>query len=97
MSKRQSTVWVAEAHTLAKIEILRSYLFVWFSVLGSSFAGRDLWYIDGFSGPGEYTNSTEGSPIASLKSAQAALDQKKNWQAGRIRFFFIEEIGRAHV
>ena len=97
MSKRQSTVWVAEAHTLAKIEILRSYLFVWFSVLGSSFAGRDLWYIDGFSGPGEYANSTEGSPIASLKSAQAALDQNNNWQAGKIRFFFIEEDPKRHA
>lgn len=97
MSKRQSTVWFAENHTLAKIEILRSYLFVWFSVLGLSFSGRDLWYIDGFSGPGEYTNSTEGSPIAALKSARAALDQNDNWQAGKIRCFFIEEDPKRHA
>jgi len=72
-------------------------MFVWFSVLGSSFAARDLWYVDGFAGPGEYTNSAEGSPIAALKSAQAALDQSKNWRARKIRFLFIEEDSKRHA
>jgi three-Cys-motif partner protein len=96
MSKKQSTVWLAPPHTIAKIEILRSYLFLWFSILGSRFAGRDLWYIDGFSGPGEYTNSAEGSPIAALKAAQAALDQTTIWRAGNIHFLFIEEDAARH-
>ena len=67
MSKKMPKIWEAPPHTLAKIEILRSYLHAWFSILGSTFTGRDLWYLDGFAGPGEYTNSPDGSPIAAVK------------------------------
>ena len=67
MAKKMPEIWEAPPHTLAKIEILRSYLHAWFSILGSTFTGRDLWYLDGFAGPGEYTNSPDGSPIAAVK------------------------------
>jgi three-Cys-motif partner protein len=91
MSKKLPTIWEAPAHTLAKIEILRSYLQAWFAIMGSSFRGRDLWYIDGFAGPGEYTNSQEGSPIAAMKAANAALTETPRWSAGNIRCVFMEE------
>jgi len=90
MSKRTDTVWEAAPHTVAKITMLGHYLFVWFSVLGTTFRGRDLWYIDGFAGPGEYTNFSSGSPRAAIKAAEAAL-QNPQWKAGKIRCFFIEE------
>jgi three-Cys-motif partner protein len=90
------TIWAAPQHTLAKIEILRSYLQVWFSILGSTFAGRDLWYVDGFAGPGEYTNSPDGSPIAAVKAADAALKSARKWVAGKVRCFFIEEDPERH-
>ncbi len=96
MSKKMPKVWEAPQHTLAKIEILRSYLHVWFSILGSTFNGRDLWYLDGFAGPGEYTNSPDGSPIAALKAADAALRRSGRWVAGKIRCFFIEEDPERH-
>ena len=51
MSSDLPTVWKAEPHTIAKIDMLESYLYVWFSVLGRAFPGQDLWYVDGFSGP----------------------------------------------
>ena len=91
MSAKLSTVWVAPQHTVAKIAMLRSYLFVWFSILGMRFVGRDLWYIDGFAGPGEYTNYSDGSPIAALKAAAQALAKTTRWQAGSIHCVFIEE------
>lgn len=91
MSRKLTTIWQAKPHTLAQIEILRSYLHAWFSILGSRFAGRDLWYIDGFSGPGEYENSPEGSPIAAVKAAHAVFEQSSSWIAGDIRCVFIEE------
>lgn len=94
MSKRQATVWPAESHTIAKIAILRAYLHVWFSIFARShsFAGKDLWYIDGFAGPGEYTNYSDGSPVAALKAASTALDQAgTTWASGDIHCLMIEE------
>lgn len=69
MSKKQDTVWSARPHTLAKIAILSSYLEKWFSILGYSFSGKNLWYVDGFAGSGEYGEGQDGSPIAAMKAA----------------------------
>ena len=92
MSAKQGTVWKAEPHTIAKIEMLRSYLFPWFAMLGRTFVGQPLWYIDGFAGPGEYTNFKQGSPIAALAAAAAALDEAgAGWKAGDIHCVFIDE------
>jgi three-Cys-motif partner protein len=92
MSKKQGTVWHASPHTLAKIAILRSYLEKWFSILGSTFAGKNLWYVDGFAGPGAYEDGQDGSPIAAVKAAnKARILTKDRWKAGGIRCVFIEE------
>lgn len=82
MSKKMPTVWEAAPHTIAKITLLGSYLYVWFSMLGRSFS-KDLWYIDGFAGPGEYTNFANSSPLASIKAAQTAIAGQQ-WRAGQI-------------
>lgn len=74
--------------------MLRAYLFQWFSILGTSpyFRGKDLWYIDGFAGPGEYTNHAVGSPVGALQAAAEAIDKSGGrWCAGDARCFFIEE------
>lgn len=92
MAARLPTVWEAKQHTIAKIEMLRSYLFAWLSIIGTRFARQDLWYIDGFAGPGEYTNFSDGSPIAALKTADAAIKRAgSRWNAGCIHCVFIEE------
>lgn len=91
MSKRMGTVWEAQPHTIAKIALLGRYLFVWFSMLGRTFRGKDLWYIDGFAGPGEYKNFNSSSPIAAINAAHEALLQTADWQSRRIRCLFIEE------
>ena len=72
-SFKPTALWPAEPHTLAKIEIVRRYVYLWFSILGSHSDKRFV-YIDGFAGPGEYTNSHEGSPIAALVAAKQALE-----------------------
>lgn len=74
--------------------MLESYLFQWFSILGTSpaFHGKDLWYIDGFAGPGEYENHPFGSPIAALKAAVEAIEKSgSRWVAADVRCFFIED------
>lgn len=67
-----SGLWEAKPHTLAKIEIVRRYLFLWFSILGTN--NKRLVYIDGFAGPGRYSNSAQSSPIAALQAAKAAIE-----------------------
>lgn len=92
MSKKQDTVWDAQPHTLAKVAILRSYLEKWFGILGRTFAGKDLWYIDGFAGPGEYREGHDGSPKAAIEAAARALSAAgSHWKAGSIRCIFVEE------
>jgi three-Cys-motif partner protein len=49
-------------------------------------------YIDGFAGPGEYTNSEAGSPVAALLAAKNARETVGNkWIAGNIHCVFIEQ------
>lgn len=91
-AKIKDVLWPAPPHTLAKISILQAYLSRWFEILGRSKFRQNLWYIDGFAGPGEYTNSPIGSPVAALTSASEALQNVGGqWKAGDIYCVFIEE------
>ena len=85
MAGPKKTVWEAEAHTLAKHVILRSYLQAWFPIL-SKWNGRVVYY-DGFAGPGVYSRGEEGSPLIALnvaKEHRASLDSE-------LAFIFVEE------
>jgi three-Cys-motif partner protein len=91
MATKHDTTWTAEPHTLAKIEILSGYLFPYFAILGRSKAGRDILYIDGFAGPGEYKNSPIGSPVAALNAAKGAIENAgADWRARKLICAFIE-------
>lgn len=80
------TVWPMTPHTQAKHEILRRYLEAWFPIL-SSFSGRII-YLDGFAGPGVYSDGENGSPVIAL---QAAVDHVLRPRFKEITFFFIEK------
>jgi len=85
------TIWEATPHTIAKIAILKAYLVAWFQILGITMQGKDLTYIDGFAGPGEYTNHPEGSPLAAITAALTARSNSyRRWRAGTIHCAFIE-------
>lgn len=90
-SFKPSDLWKAEPHTLAKIEIVRRYLYLWFYILGRK--NRRLAYIDGFAGPGRYTNSNESSPTAALRAAKAATERLSTApvRPQECSFFFIEK------
>ena len=91
-AKIKSILWEAPPHTLAKISILQAYLTRWFEILGRSKPRQDLWYVDGFAGPGEYTNSPMGSPVAAISAANDALKRVGvRWKAGKIHCVFIEQ------
>ena len=92
MSKRLPVIWDAEPHTIAKLEILKSYLHAWLRILGTSRPGQVILYVDGFAGPGYYRNHEEGSPLAAMRVASAAItDLEKGFIAARIHCAFIEK------
>jgi three-Cys-motif partner protein len=68
MSKNLPSVWELEPHTAKKHEILRRYFDAWLPIM-SKWNGRVV-YIDGFAGPGSYSNGEDGSPVIVLKAAR---------------------------
>ena len=93
MAAPRTTVWDLEPHTRAKHDILRRYLQAWTPIL--SLGGfPEIFYIDGFAGPGRYSKGEDGSPIIALR---AALDQTVKIKA-KVRLLFVEkENDRARV
>jgi three-Cys-motif partner protein len=82
----EPTLWEAEPHTLAKHGILKSYFDAWTAILARSTQSAELLFVDGFAGPGEYTNGEPGSPIVALN---AVLNHTVNLPKP-VRFIFIE-------
>lgn len=90
MSTNMKTIWAAYPHTEAKIAILSAYLRSYLAILGSSQRGEIL-YIDGFAGPGSYTNLTQGSPLKAVTSAHQTRSMLgERWKAGVLHMAFIE-------
>ena len=90
-NKNLGVVWKAEPHTIAKTEVLRTYLVAYFQILGTSKPRQTILYVDGFAGPDEYTNFPHGSPTAALIAAQeATTNSRGRWIAGEIHCAFIE-------
>ncbi len=89
--KKLDTVWKASPHTIAKIKLLQAYLKAWLSILGITRRGEQLLYVDGFSGPGEYTNFPTGSPVAAIQAANSVLaTHEAKWIAGNVHCAFID-------
>jgi len=87
-----SALWEAKPHTLAKIEIVRRYLFLWFLILGTNPRHKRLAYIDGFAGPGRYSNSEQSSPIAALQAAKTAIERPgSKLENVEFSFLFVEK------
>jgi len=77
------TIWPLEPHTKVKHAILSEYLKAWFPILGK-YNGKVV-YIDGFAGPGRYSEEEPGSPLVALNIARNARFP------GKIVFLFIEK------
>ncbi len=81
----KTTIWELEPHTAAKHEILRRYLQAWVPILSQGNYPH-LVVVDGFAGPGRYSQGEEGSPIIAIK---AVIEQPRPIRA-KIDFHFIE-------
>lgn len=86
MSRSKSKIWDIDEHTIMKHEILKHYLSAWFPIISSW--NSEVLYIDGFAGPGIYSNNEEGSPIIAINTA---LKQPSLKKSKKIIFLFIEK------
>lgn len=59
-------LWNLGSHTPGKHLVLRGYLDAWLAILGMT--QERILFIDGFAGPGEYTEHEPGSPIIALRA-----------------------------
>ncbi|MCY4108868.1 MAG: three-Cys-motif partner protein TcmP, partial [Chloroflexi bacterium] len=80
-----TTTWDLKPHSLAKHEILKRYMQAWVPIFGQS-GFSELVYIDGFAGPGRYSNGEDGSPVIAVK---AALERQN--QIDSMTFLFVEK------
>lgn len=62
-------LWERDPHTAAKHILLRRYLSAWFPIMAKHFRDDGITFLDGFAGPGEYTNSQESSPAIAMAQA----------------------------
>lgn len=88
MTAPKTTTWDIEPHTRAKHAILKRYLQAWTAILASG-GFREVVYVDGFAGPGRYSQGEDGSPVIALRAALnlPARDRAK----AKIRFLFVEK------
>ncbi|MEH2611326.1 three-Cys-motif partner protein TcmP [Bradyrhizobium sp. AZCC 1693] len=81
----RTTIWELEPHTAAKHEILRRYIQAWAPILSQGNFPH-LVFVDGFAGPGRYSEGEEGSPVI---AAKAVINQLRPIKA-KVDFHFIE-------
>ncbi len=88
MAKALPTIWALEDHTRAKHELLTRYLSRWVPIFQHGYGKTsDLVLIDGFAGPGVYSNDEPGSPVLMLRAYLNATRDPST----RLHCFFIEE------
>lgn len=80
----KSTIWELAEHTRAKHQLLRNYLDAWFPILGKN--NRRIIFLDGFAGPGIYSNGEQGSPLIALN---ALVNHKYFGRLSGTEFVFI--------
>ena len=82
----KKTLWRLQPHTRGKHAVLEYYLKAWLPILGS---GSDrIIFIDGFAGPGYYSEGEEGSPIIALRTF--CEHRSREIINAAVGFFFIE-------
>ena len=89
MSPR-ATTWRMRRHTLAKHELMRTYLDAWFSIHTIQGHQERVIFLDGFAGPGIYDGGEPGSPLIAL---EALIDHASfpRLAATTFEFIFVEK------
>lgn len=87
-------LWKKEEQTEGKHLVLEYYLDGWFQILGSSH--NRILYIDGFAGPGEYSDGEPGSPLIALECIRKHKTQHRLRHVEIICLFMESDIKHAN-
>lgn len=88
----RTTRWPLQPHTAIKHRILECYLEAWLPILGR-WNGRIV-FVDGFAGPGRYSNGEPGSPLIALDALLKHRYFEDNQKRREVVFVFIEQDSR---
>lgn len=80
--------WPRPPHTEAKHRLLKQYLDAWFPIVAQTHKTTGITYLDGFAGPGRYTDGAPGSPLI---AHNAARNPKILEGQTPVRLIFIEK------
>jgi three-Cys-motif partner protein len=86
----RTLLWERDPHTAAKHQLLNRYLMAWFPIV-ARYSRGGVTYVDGFAGPGKYTNSDESSPTIAM--SQACRTEVAKW-TNPLRLVFLESDAR---
>ena len=75
-----NVLWDCKPRTKAKLAIVNAYLGAWFGILAAK-GFKQVVYIDGFCGPGNYKTGEEGSPVIAARMASATAERFPNFKA----------------
>ncbi len=87
MAAPRKTIWKLEPHSKGKHLVLQEYLKAWLPIISSW--NKRILFIDGFAGPGTYTNGEQGSPLIALQTFKDHANLKHS--DFEITFYFIEK------
>ncbi|OLT21168.1 hypothetical protein BJF81_15655 [Ornithinimicrobium sp. CNJ-824] len=89
---KDSPVWDIAPHTSAKHQIMRKYLGGWFPKLGmGTYSSGRVIFLDGFAGPGVYSDGTEGSPTIALRELMNHPSKHAITRKSEVVFIFNEK------
>lgn len=89
MATPDPTLWPRDPHTEAKHLVLGGYYDAWFPIMLQAPYFSSLTVFEGYSGPGEYDQGEEGSPIVAMRSL---LERPELVRLGKpVRFAFLED------
>ncbi len=81
-----STLWKLDGHTVGKHMVLEAYLKAWLPIILTSFSRAT--FVDGFAGPGEYSDGRLGSPMLAIDTFQKHRTTPQ--MTGSLEFIFVE-------
>ena len=70
---RKPTVWNLEEHTRAKHQLMDHYISAWFPIRTIQGHNKRVVFLDGFAGPGTYSDGEPGSPLIALEALVSSL------------------------
>lgn len=88
MAVPTDTLWERDPHTEAKHTLLERYMMAWFPIMAVQFRDQGITFLDGFAGPGEYTNARQSSPLIAMRQAHR---QEVTRTGTEVRLVLIEE------